>query len=216
MTPTHEDPGTSETQAERRASTKGKVRKQQIIEIATRMLARNGARGTTLGAIATAAGVSQAAVVYHFGTKEDLLHAVLDNRDRYEETQLWSQGSDPGLAIFEIIADIVGSWSENPELVGLIVLLLAENVGDEDVLRPRLHRSYQLTVDRVADTLRRAQTRGEMRADVDPRRKAIETLAFLSGLEMAWLVSPEIPAAETAAQWAADQMRALRTAEATS
>lgn len=69
----------------------------------------NGSRGTTLSDIAAVAGVSQAAVVYHFGTKEELLHVVLGHRDEFEDTQLWRQGPDPGPGVFEIISGIVGS-----------------------------------------------------------------------------------------------------------
>jgi AcrR family transcriptional regulator len=193
----------------KRSSSRGDARKKQLIEVATRMLARNGSRGTTLSDIAAAAGVSQAAVVYHFGTKEELLHAVLDHRDEFEDTQLWRHGPDPGLAIFEIISGIVGSWHDHPEIVGLLAVLLAENVADDGLLRPRLRRNYQLTVDRIADTLRQAQDRGEMRPDADPRLTAIGILAFISGLELAWLISPDIPAAETAALWAASQVTQL-------
>ena len=91
----------------KRPSSRGAARKKSIIEAATRMFARTGSRGTTLGEIAAEVGVSQAAVVYHFGTKEELLNAVLDNRDRFEDTQLWRNGPDPGLDIFWIVADIV-------------------------------------------------------------------------------------------------------------
>ena len=188
---------------------KGQARKRDIIDAATRILARNGARGTTLGEIAAAVGVSQAAVVYHFGTKEELLHAVLDNRDRFEDDQLWRAGPDPGPQIFTIVADMVRSWDANPAIVGLLAVLLAENVGDDDLLRPRLQSNYQLTVDRLTATLQNAQDRHEIRADIDPRLKAIEILAFLSGLELAWLVTPNLPAAETACQWAQEQQAAL-------
>ena len=194
----------------RRPSQRGDARKKRIIEVATSMLARSGSRGTTLGDIAAAVGVSQAAVVYHFGTKEGLLHAVLDYRDQFEDTQLWRMGPDPGLRIFDIISGVVRSWDDHPDIVGLLAVLLAENVADDGLLRPRLRRNYQLTVDRIAGTLANAQERGEMRADADPRLTAIEILAFLSGLELAWLVSPDIPAAQTASSWAASQVAQLR------
>jgi AcrR family transcriptional regulator len=199
-------------QAAPRKSARGIARKEKIVAVATRFLARNGARGTTLGEIAAEAGVSQAGLLYHFPTKEELLHAVLDSRDDFEDALLWRKGPDPGLEIFGIVADIVGSWSEHPEIVGLVAVLVAENVGDDGALRPRLASKYQLTVDRIASTLSAGQQRGEIRADVDAREKAIEILAFLSGLELAWLVSPDIPAADTASAWAALQVSSLRPA----
>lgn len=192
-------------------SARGMARKELIIDVATRFLARNGARGTTLGEIAAEAGVSQAGLLYHFSTKEELLHAVLDRRDEFEDALLWSEGADPGLRIFQIIAEIVRSWSERPEIVGLVAVLVAENVGYDGPLRPRLASKYRLTVDRIASTLSAAQLRGEIGSEIDTHLKSIEILAFLSGLEMAWLVSPEIPAAETTAEWARQQVRALRS-----
>jgi AcrR family transcriptional regulator len=184
-------------------------RRDELIGIATRLIARNGARGTTLADIAREADVAQATVVYHFGTKEGLLHAVLDGRDSFEDGLLWRFGQDPGMKIFDIIAEIVAGWSEHPEIVGLLSVLIAENIGDDDSLRSRLAGNYRVTVDRIATTLRSAQARGEMRSDVDPTAKAIEMLAFLSGLELAWLVSSDIPATETAAAWAAQQRAQL-------
>ena len=186
-------------------------RRDELIGIATRLIARNGARGTTLADIAREADVAQATVVYHFGTKEGLLHAVLDGRDSFEDGLLWRFGQDPGMKIFEIIAEIVAGWSEHPEIVGLLSVLIAENIGDDDALRSRLAGNYRITVDRIAATLRSAQQRGEMRSDVDPTAKAIEMLAFLSGLELAWLVSSDIPATDTAAAWAAQQVAQLAT-----
>ncbi len=188
---------------------RGSDRRDELIRIATRLIARNGSRGTTLADIAREADVAQATVVYHFRTKEGLLHAVLDARDSFEDGLLWRFGQDPGMRIFEIIADIVASWAEHPEIVGLLSVLIAENIGDDDSLRSRLAGNYRVTVERIATTLRSAQKRGEMRSDVDPTAKAIEMLAFLSGLELAWLVSSDIPAAATARAWAAEQVAQL-------
>jgi AcrR family transcriptional regulator len=188
---------------------RGAERRDELIRIATRLIARNGSRGTTLGDIAREANVAQATVVYHFHTKEGLLHAVLDARDAFEDGLLWRSGTDPGMRIFGIIAEIVAGWADHPEVVGLLGVLIAENIGEDDALRPRLAENYLATVERISRTLAAAQERGEMRIDVDPRAKAIEILAFLSGLELAWLVSSEIPAAAAAASWAAGQVAQL-------
>lgn len=184
-------------------------RREELIQVATRLIARNGSRGTTLADIGREGGVSQAAVVYHFGTKEGLINAILDARDAFEDGLLWRLGPDPGIRIFNIVAEIVAGWSGNPELVGLLGVLIAENVGADAALRPRLAANYQLTVDRLTATLSAAQSRGEIREDIDARAKAIEILAFLSGLELAWLVSSNTPASETASAWAAEQIANL-------
>ncbi|RKN11013.1 TetR/AcrR family transcriptional regulator [Streptomyces radicis] len=190
-------------------SARGEARRARIIEVATSLLARNGSRGTSLAQIASAAGVSQTGLLHHFSTKEQLLHAVLDNRDEHENALLWRGGPDPGLGIFDVVADVVADWPKQPELVGLVAILVAENVGTDATLKDRLTAKYRETVARLEETLVSARSRGEIRADVDLHAKAIEILAFLSGLEMAWLVDSDVPAHATAIGWAAAQVEVL-------
>ena len=192
-----------------KVSARGEARRALILEVATSLLARNGSRGTSLNQIASAAGVSQTGLLHHFPTKEQLLHAVLDSRDEYENALLWRSGPDPGLGIFDVVADVVADWPRHPELVGLVAILVAENVGTDAVLKDRLTSKYRETVARLEETLVSARSRGEIRAEVDLHAKAIEILAFLSGLEMAWLVDSEVPAHQTALGWAAAQVAAI-------
>lgn len=195
------------------SSPKGVARRRRIVESATRLIARNGSRGTSLAQIARESGVSQPGLIYYFPTKEDLLHAALDERDAVEEDSLWR--GDGGLdSLLDAVVANVETWNEAPDAVGMHTVLVAENVGTDGPLRPRLSERYRATVDRFALMVRSAQARGEVRSEVDPRLKAMEVIAFLNGLETAWLLNPDIPAGEIAAAWAADQRAALAPAGA--
>lgn len=204
------------------SSAKGLETRERIVNVAARFIARNGARGTSLSDIAAEAGVSQAGLLYHFGSKEALLNAVLDRHLAFTEQWLWGDGPDPGLAIVWIIVKYVANWPSQPNddseysLIGMNTVVLAENLGEDTDLHPRLVEGYRTTIDRVAATLRSAQQRGEIRRDVDPRLKAMEIIAFCYGLEAAWAVNPTIPVADAAAQWAAQQTTLLATGPATS
>ncbi|WP_129785220.1 TetR/AcrR family transcriptional regulator [Promicromonospora panici] len=191
-------------------SAKGEARRQLIVEAATRLVARNGSRGTNLAEIAAEAGVSQSGLLYHYPSKEELLNAVLDQRDEAEDAILW-QDTDSGLGILDTIAYNVTRWASHSHAVGMHTVLVVENLGDDGVLHPRLARRYHLTADRISSVLTAAQDRGEIRGDVDTRLKAIEIIAFINGLETAWLLDPEIQIAMTAKAWAAQQRRAMAT-----
>ncbi|MBO0610059.1 TetR/AcrR family transcriptional regulator [Myceligenerans salitolerans] len=191
-------------------SAKGEARRQLIVDAATRLVARNGSRGTNLAQIATAAGVSQSGLLYHYPSKEALLNAVLDRRDEDEDEVLWHD-ADAGLGILDVIADNVTRWASHSHAVGMHTVLVVENLGEDGVLHPRLTSRYHLTADRLGAVLAAAQDRGEVRADVDTHLKAIEIIAFVNGLETAWLLDPELPVAETAKAWAAQQRLALET-----
>lgn len=56
----------------------GAESKQRVIEVARELFGQTGYRGTTVRAIATAAGVDPAMVFYFFGTKQGLFSAVVD------------------------------------------------------------------------------------------------------------------------------------------
>jgi AcrR family transcriptional regulator len=197
------------------SSAKGLETRERIVDVAVRFIARNGARGTSLNDIAAEAGVSQAGLLYHFGSKEALLNAVLDRHLAFTEEWLWGTGPDPGLEILSIIARHMASWPSQPHddrvysLLGMNTVVLAENVSEDTDLHPRLVEGYRTTIDRVAATLRSAQRRGEMRKDLDARLKAMEIIAFCYGLEAAWLVNPTIPVAKAATQWAREQRAAM-------
>ena len=45
----------------------------------------------------------------------------------------------------------------------------------------------------VADGIRRGQSEGRYRQDVNPVIKAVEILAFVNGMETSWLLDPTIP-----------------------
>lgn len=189
-------------------SAKGKARRELIVDAATRLVARNGSRGTNLAEIAAEAGVSQSGLLYHYTTKEALLNAVLDRRDDAEDEVLWHD-TDAGLGILDVIAHNVTRWESRSHAVGMHTVLVVENLGEDGVLHPRLASRYHVTVDRISSVLAAAQDRGEIRADVDTRLKAIEIIAFINGLETAWLLDPEIPVAMTAKAWAAQQRLAM-------
>ena len=59
--------------------------KERILDAAERLFAAHGFAGTSLRAVTKEAGVNLAAVHYHFGTKEDLLHTSWKSGGRQTE-----------------------------------------------------------------------------------------------------------------------------------
>jgi len=167
---------------------KGDDRKQRILAVAQRLLTRNGWRNTTLGQIAGGAGISTAGLLHHFESKEQLLQAVLDARDVYDDANGDLSGDIPAE-----VAKVAERFRRTPDLVGTFVILLIENLDPDAALRGRLVRRYRDAVDLVADAIRQGQSAGRYRADLDPRVKAVEIVAFVHGMETSWLFDPSIP-----------------------
>jgi AcrR family transcriptional regulator len=167
---------------------KGEDRKVRILEVAERLLARNGWRNTSLAQIAKEAGVSPAGLLHHFESKEQLLNAVLDARDDDDDMHADREGD-----LVTQICRVAERFHRAPELVGTFTVLLIENIAPDAPLHDRLLKRQQAAVDIVTDLIGRAQRAGTYRQDFDPATKAVEILAFVNGMETAWLLDPSIP-----------------------
>lgn len=171
---------------------KGEDRKQRILDVAQRLLARNGWRNTTLAQIAREAGVTSAGLLHHFDSKEQLLHAVLDARDADDLKHAnYISGN-----VVEQIATAAERFDRSPELVGTFAVLMAENIAPDAPLHDRLLSRYRQALTIVADGIRRGQSAGRYRTDINPVVKAVEIVAFVNGMETSWLLDPSIPLTE--------------------
>ncbi|OPX12860.1 TetR/AcrR family transcriptional regulator [Mycobacterium sp. AT1] len=170
---------------------KGDDRRVRILEVAERLLARNGWRNTSLAQIAREAGVSAAGLLHHYASKEQLLNAVLDARDADDD-----QHADRTGDLITEICRVAERFDREPELIGTFTVLLAENIAPDAPLHDRLVRRQQAAMGIVTDFIRRAQDTGVYRPDFDPAIKAVEILAFINGMESVWLLDPSIPLVE--------------------
>jgi AcrR family transcriptional regulator len=184
---------------------KGEDRRQRILAVASRLLARNGGRGTTLGQIAQEAGVTPAGLLHHFESKEQLLHAVLDARDADDEANADYQTGD----ILAELEKVPERFRRAPDLIGMFTVLLMENLDPGAPLHRRFHRRYWAAVDTVAEGIRRGQRAGRYRADLEPAIKAMEIVAFLNGIETSWLLDPSIPLTEVFREYTSSLARQL-------
>ena len=176
---------------------KGEDRKLRILDVAQRLLTRNGWRNTTLAQIAGEAGVTPAGLLHHFESKEQLLHAVLDARDFDDDTH-----ADRGGDLIGEIAQVADRFTRSPELIGTFTVLLAENILPVAPLHDRLLARHRSAIDIVADVIRRGQAAGRYRTDIDPAVKAVEILAFVHGMETIWLLDPSIPLSDVFKEYA--------------
>lgn len=168
---------------------KGEDRKQRILAVAERLLARNGWRSTSLAQIAKEAGVTPAGLLHHFESKEQLLNAVLDARDADDDAHADRSSGD----LVTEIKRVAERFDRAPELIGTYTVLLVENSLPDAPLHDRLVGRYRDAVEIIADIIRRGQSNGRYRTDIDAAAKATEIIAFVTGMETTWLLDPSIP-----------------------
>ena len=168
---------------------KGEDRRQRILGVAERLLARNGWRTTSLAQIAREAGVTSAGLLHHFESKEQLLNAVLDARDEDDGAHADYLSGD----LITELRRVPERFERAPELIGTFTVLLVENIAPDAPLHDRMHQRYRAAIDIITNIVERGQRDGQYRQDIDAATTAVEILAFINGMETLWLLDPSIP-----------------------
>ncbi len=171
-------------------SARSEAARERVLQAALRALAANGYRGSSLASIAADAGLTNAGLLHHFPSKNELLVAVLAERDRLDHTRFHPPGLR-GLAAFDRLQELVEHNTCNPELVRAFTVLLGESVGEEHPARRWAQERYPRLQDELAGALRAGIEDGEIRADVDVGAVAVQVFAMMDGLQVQWVLDPE-------------------------
>jgi AcrR family transcriptional regulator len=171
---------------------RGERSKETILEAALPLFARQGYRGASLASIASAAGLTQPGLLHHFPSKEELLLGLLDWRDRDDGKRLSGLPDGDGLAYLERLEDLVAHNMTAPELVALFTTLVGEGTSPEHPAHDYFVERYRRIRARAIRSLREGQLAGEVRDDADLEVIVPLLFAVMDGLQIQWLLDPEI------------------------
>lgn len=169
---------------------KGVARRQEILERAIEVFRDRGADGTSLRRIATAIGVSHAALLHYFDSREQLLVAVYEYAESKRDTAKMYGDSISALEVLVKAAMInVGV----PGMVELYTTLVASSLATEGSPANEFF-SARFTRIRaeLTERLQSEQAEGRIRDDVDPSDMAALIIAASDGLQIQWLLEPSI------------------------
>ncbi len=174
------------TQAERTQQ-----RKEQLVREAVRFFGQYGYHGAKLAEIARAAGVTEPGLLHHFPSKEHLLMEVLAERDRVDRERFapyeHAETGDP-------LAGLVSLVEYNQTVLGLVQLftvLVAESIDEQHPGHDFFLRRDQNLREQNLEVFRKAQARGEIRADIPAEDLTTLVFAMMDGLQVQWLYEPE-------------------------
>lgn len=170
----------------------GDARRARILNIALQEFGENGYRGTSLARIAERAELTQAGLLHHFRSKQDLLTAVLDLRDRMDGERLdLADHADGAEGALDALADLVAHNARQPGLVQLFTVLTGEAVTTDHPAHGWAQERYRVLTTSLTTSFRNGVQSGEIRADIDPEVCARQVLAMMDGLQLQWLLEPE-------------------------
>lgn len=168
---------------------KGTATREEILDVALDLFLRKGYDRTSVREIARMAGLSQAGLLHHFSTKEELLVEVLRRRDE-RSRDAFQATPDEDLSVDGLLS-VVGHNAEEPGLVRLYVAMSAESTGEDSAARGYFEERYRWLRAGVAQDIRRQQASGEVSAELDPDAMAALLIAAADGLQIQWLLDPD-------------------------
>ncbi|MFF7380946.1 TetR/AcrR family transcriptional regulator [Streptomyces massasporeus] len=173
---------------------RGVERRRAMVDAAIELFARQGVRGTGVAAIAERAGATPSALIHHFGSKDGLVRAVLEEADRRALQRLSvPPDAEPTLdeAFDWFVRDAEHTAATERRLAALHTTLTAENLQPGSVLHTWFRDRGRALRSHLSALFGRAVADGSARPGLDPALLAAETAAFLEGAHLLWLLDPE-------------------------
>jgi TetR/AcrR family transcriptional regulator, transcriptional repressor for nem operon len=163
--------------------------RQRLLQAAFREVYRYGFQSAGIDTILAATNVTKGALYYHFGSKEALGHAIIEEivaemtGDRWLRPLQRSKDKDPIDALIAIVRAIPSGPRDVKGGCALVNLTQEMSQIDEQ-FRKRLERIFKAWQGGIAMTLRRGQLQGTVRSDLVPEETASFLIAMVEGYEV--------------------------------
>lgn len=166
---------------------KGAATRREILDAAMVHFAERGYDRASVREIARRAGITQAGLIHHFATKEELYLAVLAERDARVGTESVDWAERPAV---QQLLQAVRLNADQPGLVRLFATMSAETLDSAGPGQGFFAERYEwLRGELAADISRR--TGDAERIELTPDELASLLIAAADGLQLQWLHDPE-------------------------
>jgi AcrR family transcriptional regulator len=163
--------------------------RERLLQAGFQEVYRSGFQSASIDTILAATNVTKGALYYHFDSKEDLGHAIVEEviaklpRDRWLLPLQRSKDKDP----IDALIGIVRAIPTRPEDVngGCPLVNLAQEMSQlDEQFRKRLETIFRAWQEGIATALRRGQSQGTVRRDLSPEETAGFLIAMVEGYEV--------------------------------
>jgi len=144
---------------------KGPQTRQQILDASLRLFSERGFARTTVRDIAREAGITDAAIYYHFESKRELLDALVEKRgfvNSLQELQRVSVDIPLTDTLRWMVRGAINIMDENRDFLRLIIM---EGLGGDEAAIEQYQRLANLWESGLTSVLDRYVAKGELPAD---------------------------------------------------
>jgi AcrR family transcriptional regulator len=159
-------------------TTKGERTRAAILDAALRIVSKAGLDGLTIGTLADATGMSKSGLFAHFGSREELLLAVLDHGQAEFTEVVFQPAMEKARGLPRLKAMFTNwlDWTESAELPGGCPMIGGASEFDDKPgpVRDMLAGGQRTWIETLKRTVRQAVEEGQMPAGTDPEQIAFE------------------------------------------
>jgi len=183
-------------------SAKGAATRDQILDVASRLIHLQGYHATSLDDVLRESGIGKGNFYYYFRSKEELGYAIIDRLvnsfvERTLKPMFDDQSMDPLVQVRQFLHRVLENQRQRNCVGGCPMGNLASELSDvHEGFRLRLARVFLEWSTRITEALRRGQSSGALRPDCDPAGIAQFIVAALEGAILLTKVSKDISVME--------------------
>lgn len=177
-----DEPPARRTQQERRQEAERK-----LLAAATALIAQHGSRALTLAKVGEAAGYSRGIVSHYFGSRENLLRAVMRDARTFTLPDVGDSAAD---WLAEAVRAYLKNVTSRRPSARAFLQMWGEAVAADPVLMP-LYAEDDATFRRIlADKVREGVQDGSVQPDADPEAMAVCLVGLLRGIALQLISTP--------------------------
>ncbi len=190
----HNDRAAKKPRTRRRTGTYAAAdeRRRLILETAIVHFANKGYHNASTQKIAADVGISTTGLMHHFGSKQELLRAVLETRETQAFEQFFHR-LDPAepdpVELFRLIAEQTRFNVTQPGLMQMYALLAAEAGSEDHPAHAYFRERYERIIAIIAKAIDHGVASNILMPGTDGRAVAREMLAVADGYQIQWALS---------------------------
>jgi AcrR family transcriptional regulator len=165
-----------------------------LLDAAGEVIAEVGYENMTLAAVGERAGYSRGLVTARFGSKENLLRALVERMTAgwTHRNVLPRTAGRPGLDGVVTLLDAIRAQAQaDPRALRVLYALMFEALGPNADLRKHFVEFHRTMRADIAKLVRRGLRDGSIRAGLDPVAEAVLIVGGLRGVAYQWALDPD-------------------------
>lgn len=181
----------------RRTKEEAEGTRNLLLDAAEQVFNEKGVAHTSLADIASAAGLTRGAIYWHFESKADLFHAMLERvtlpMDAMLDQLSVQQMSTPFTFLHNAAASVLKrvATDEHTRRVFEIISHQCELAGDMAIARTRQLENRADCLTKIEQAMRAAMAQGDLPSSMNARTAAFGLHSLIDGLISNWVLNPD-------------------------